>query len=293
MNKVTDKKYMGIVFIIFSAFCFALMSLFVKLAGDLPSMQKSFFRNLIALIFAFFILIRDREKMKVLNKEELKYLILRSTFGTIGILCNFYAVDNLVLSDASMLNKMSPFFVILFSYFLLKEKITTFQTVAVIISFIGSLFIIKPSFEISEFFPSFIGLMGGLTAGVAYTMVRKLGNLGVKGSFIVFFFSSFSCVALLPYMIFNYVSMSFEQLLFLLLAGLSATGGQFGITFAYHYAPAREISIYDYSQILFSSIFGVIIFGQIPDKYSVFGYIIIIGMAILMYFYNNKKIKIG
>lgn len=289
MKKTINKKYMGIIFITFSAFCFALMSLFVKLAGDLPSMQKSFFRNLVALVFALIILLRDKDSKISLNKEKLKYLILRSAFGTIGILCNFYAVDNLVLSDASMLNKMSPFFVILFSYFLLKEKITPFQTIAVIVSFIGSLFIIKPSFEISEFFPSFIGLMGGLTAGIAYTMVRKLGNLGVNGSFIVFFFSSFSCITILPYMIFSYTPMSIEQLLFLLLAGLSATGGQFGITFAYHYAPAREISIYDYSQILFSSIFGIIIFGQLPDKYSLLGYLIIIGTAISMYFYNNKK----
>ncbi len=67
-------------------------------------------------------------------------MILRATFGTVGILCNFYAVDHLVLSDASMLNKMSPFFVIIFSFLLLKEKMTPAQALAVTGAFIGSLF---------------------------------------------------------------------------------------------------------------------------------------------------------
>lgn len=69
---------------------------------------KSFFRNFIALIIAFIVLIRTDEKFKF-NKKNLPELLLRSIFGTMGILCNFYAIDHLVLSDASMLNKLSPF----------------------------------------------------------------------------------------------------------------------------------------------------------------------------------------
>ena len=65
-------------------------------------------------------------------------MVLRATFGTMGILCNFYAVDHLVLSDASMLNKMSPFFVILFSFLLLKEKLKPAQAIAIFVAFIGS-----------------------------------------------------------------------------------------------------------------------------------------------------------
>ena len=51
-----SKKTKGILFIILSAFCFALMNLFVRLSGDLPSMQKSFFRNFVAFIFALAVL---------------------------------------------------------------------------------------------------------------------------------------------------------------------------------------------------------------------------------------------
>ena len=156
---MSSNKVKGIMCIISSAFCFALMNMFVRMAGDLPSIQKSFFRNFIALIIAFIVLIRTDEKFKF-NKKNLPELLLRSIFGTMGILCNFYAIDHLVLSDASMLNKLSPFFAVICSYFVLKEKVKPFQALAVIVAFIGALFIIKPQ-SISASLPSFVGMLGG------------------------------------------------------------------------------------------------------------------------------------
>lgn len=282
----------GILFIIMSAFCFALMSTFVRLAGDLPSVQKSFFRNIVAFFVALIMIIRSGDGFKI-EKGNLKYLILRATFGTIGILCNFYAVDHLVLADASMLNKMSPFFVILCSFLILKEKLTPVQGIAVIGAFIGSLFIIKPTLSNMELFPSVIGLCGGICAGIAYAMVRILGQRGQKGSSVVLFFSGFSCLVTLPFLIFDYHPMTMLQFLALIGAGLAAAGGQFSITAAYYHAPAREISIYDYSQIIFSTLLGLILLGQIPDGYSILGYIIICGMALWMFIYNKKADKEG
>lgn len=282
-----NSKTKGIIFIVLSAFSFALMNVFVRLAGDLPSVQKSFFRNLVAFFIALIMIIRSGDGFKI-EKGNMPYMILRATFGTIGILCNFYAVDHLVLSDASMLNKMSPFFVILFSFLLLKEKLKPAQAVAILVAFAGSLFIIKPTFSNMEMIPSVIGLCGGVCAGIAYAMVRLLGQRGQKGSSVVLFFSGFSCVVTLPYLIFHYHPMTGVQILTLLGAGFAAAGGQFGITAAYYHAPAKEISIYDYSQIIFSAVLGFFLFGQVPDKYSVLGYVIILAMAVWMFFYNKQ-----
>ena len=204
-------------------------------------------------------------------------------------MCNFYAVDHLVLSDASMLNKMSPFFVIIFSFLLLKEKMSPAQALAVAGAFIGSLFVIKPTFTNMALVPSLIGLCGGICAGIAYAMVRILGQRGQKGSSVVIFFSGFSCVVTLPYLLLDFHPMSGLQILTLLGAGLAAAGGQFGITAAYYHAPAKEISIYDYSQIIFSTILGFFLFGQVPDKYSVLGYVIICAMALWMFVYNKNR----
>ena len=282
-------KYKGIFLIILSAFCFALMNMFVRLAGDLPSIQKSFFRNFIAAICAAFMLMKSRTSFRW-NKGNLPDLLVRAVAGTVGILCNFYAVDHLVLSDASMLNKMSPFFVIVFSIFILKERVTPVQVLCVAGAFLGSLLVIKPTFANADLFASVLGFIGGLGAGLAYTFVRKLGTKGENGNRIVFFFSAFSCLVTLPFLVFDYHSMSIYQIWILLLAGLSAAGGQFSITAAYTYAPGREISVYDYSQIIFSALLGYIMFSQIPDIWSIAGYIIICLMAVLMFLYNNRRI---
>lgn len=186
---------------------------------------------------------------------------------------------------------MSPFFAILGSLLILKEKINPKKAIIVLAAFIGCLFVIKPTFRNAEFIPSLIGLLGGFGAGIAYTMVRKLGQEKVEGSFIVFFFSAFSTLVFLPFMIAEYKPMTALQLGYLLLAGLSATGGQYTITAAYIYAPARDISVYDYSQIVFSSLLGLFVFGQVPDVLSIIGYVIIIAMAAAMFFLNRKSAK--
>lgn len=282
-----SQRTKGILCIIASAFCFALMNTFVRLSGDLPSFQKSFFRNLVAFFVALFILLKEHHGFK-LKKDCIPLHLLRSSLGTIGILCNFYAIDHLALSNASMLNKMSPFFVLIFSYFILKEKLTAAQVAIVAAAFAGALFIIKPTPANLELIPSLIGLAGGMCAGFAYTMVRAMGLRGERGSLIVFFFSGFSCLSVLPLMVAGYAPMTGEQLVMLLGAGLSAAGGQFGITKAYTYAPAKEVSVYDYSQIIFSALLGFFIFNQLPDAWSFVGYVLIIGAALVMFFYNNR-----
>ena len=281
------QKYKGILCIISAAFFFALMSLFVRLSGDLPVFQKSFFRNLVAVVFAAIILWRSHIKVNI-NKGDWGALILRSVFGTIGVLFNFYAVDHLLLADASILNKLAPFFAVLMGAFILKEKIKPFQLCAVITAFIGALLVIKPGSGIIAT-PAIIGLLGGCAAGTAYTIVRLLGKRGVPGPFIVFFFSAFSCLTIGPIMMLDYQPMTSMQLTYLLLAGLSAAFGQFSVTAAYCYAPAREISVFDYSQIIFSAIFGFVAFGQLPDTLSWIGYAIILVTAVANFIYNNKQ----
>lgn len=282
-----NNKKKAIIYIIASAFFFALMNCFVRLSGDLPTMQKSFFRNFIAMIMAALILTKSKTGLNY-NKKDIPLLILRSAMGTIGILGNFYAVDHLNLSDASMLNKLSPFSSILFSMVFLKEKPKAAQAICVVFAFIGSLFIIKPTLEITAILPALLGTLGGMGAGAAYTAVRALGQRGVKGPLIVFFFSAFSCIAVLPWVITGFVPMEMWQLIFLLLAGCAAAGGQFTITAAYSNAPAKEISIYDYTQIIFAAGLGFFLFDQIPDIYSIIGYFIICGASVAIFIYSNR-----
>ncbi len=282
-------RHKGILCILVAAFSFALMAVCIRMAGDVPSFQKAFFRNFVALLVVTFLMLKNHDSFQPAGPGNWKYLIARAVCGTVGLLCNFYAVDHLVLSDASMLNKMSPFFAILFSYFLLKEKLTPMQTAAVVVAFTGALFIVKPSFANLDLFPSFIGLVGGMGAGMAYTIVRIMSKRGERAVYIVFIFSAFSCLVTLPYVLAVHAPMTWMQLLWLLGAGIGGAAGQFGITAAYSYAPARELSVYDYSQVIFAAVLGFFLFGDVPDGWSVLGYLLICSMALLMFWYHNYR----
>lgn len=281
------QKYQGILLVICAGLFFSFMTFFVRISGNLPTMQKTFFRNLFPVFISAFTLARSEQKFHI-KKSSIPGLFVRSVAGVLGVICNFYAIDKLNLSDANMLNKLSPFFAIIFSYFVLKEKANKVEWGAVIVAFIGALFIIKPSFQM-EFFYAMIGLMGGLFAGLAYTFVRKLGKQGERGPVIILVFSLFSCIVTAPFLIFQYEPMTTKQFLCLLLAGVSATGGQFCITAAYTKAPAKDISVFDYFQILFAAMLGFVFLEQIPDYLSIIGYIIIIGSAVFKWWYIKHQ----
>ena len=273
----------GIFCIIIAGFGFALMSLFVKLSGDIPSMQKGFFRNIIAVFISSIPLIKHWRVINIpRNNTGWLVLISRSVFGTIGLVLNFYAISHISLADSSIIQKLSPFIIIILSYIFFKEEMTRFQVFAIIIAFIGITLIIKPSGNNIISMGALAALLGALCAGIAYTCVRYLGTHNISGEFIIFFFSSLSSLMLLPYLILDYRTMTYYQLSMLLLAGISATIGQYGVTFAYKFAAAKNISVFDYSQVLFSGIFGYMFFGEFPDFQSLIGYIIVISVGVVL-----------
>ena len=282
-----DSRKKGILFILLAAFFFCLMSVFVRLSGDVPTMQKAFFRNIVAAAVAIVILLRSGQRVTV-KKESLLPLILRSAFGTAGILSNFWAVDHLGIADANMLNKLSPFFAILMSIFILGEIPNRIEWLSVLLAFIGAAFVAKPSSGIVSF-PALIGIFGGFSAGTAYTFVRRLGLQGVKGPIVVAFFSIFSTLVLLPNFLMNYQPMSVLQLVFLIFAGCAAAGGQLSVTAAYQHAPARDISVFDYSQVIYAAAFGIMLFGELPDVWSLIGYVIIIGTAFTKWYLVTQR----
>ncbi len=242
-------------------------------------MQKAFFRNSVAIFISAAALIKSGHPFKI-KKENRLDILGRCFFGTTGLIANFYAIDHLGIADSNMLNKLSPFFAILLSIPILKEKPTKKDIAATIIAFIGALFIIRPTGNLPDFMPALIGLYGGFGAGTAYAFVRKLGRKGESTPVIVLCFSLFSCLVTLPFLIFDYHPMAPRQLLCLILAGVFASIAQFAITTAYKFAPASKLSVFDYSQVLFAALWGMLFLNEYPVPLSIIGYIIIIGTLI-------------
>lgn len=278
----------GIVLMLLSALGFSLMAMFIKLSGDISSIQKTFIRNAVSMAIAFGFVVYYKERFFG-KRENQKYLLLRSVLGMIGVILSFYAIDHLVLSDAEMLNKMSPFVTIIFAAIFLREYVVRFQVISIIVAFIGALFIIKPSFSVDTV-PYIAGILSAVFGGGAYTVLRLLGN---REQFytVVFYFSTFTTVVLLPYVIIFYDPMTLKQFVYLLLAGFFATIGQFGLTVAYKYAPPKEISIFTYATIIYAGIISIVLFNQYPDFWSIIGYLVIFAASFYMFYRNNRDFK--
>ena len=282
-----DNRPKAITLMLVSALAFSIMSAMVKLSGGIPIFEKVFFRNLVGLIIAY-IMVKNSKSSLLGKKENQKYLFSRSILGLLGVILNFYALRYLVLSDASMLNKISPFFVTLFAIMFLKEKITKVHIPTLIIVFLGALLIIKPQFKLSVM-PSLAGFISSMFAAGAYTLIRFLSGRE-KSATIVFYFTFISVIATFPLMILNYQKPTTIQFGFLIGTGIFAAIDQFALTNAYRYAPAGEVSIYNYISIISSAVIGFIIWSEVPDLLSIIGTVVIISVAVFIYIYNEKYV---
>lgn len=286
----------GVLCILMSGLGFAVMNLMIPLAGPIPTIQKMFFRNLVAMVVSLWLVYHNHRKkpLKELTQPQIipwKLLFLRVLLGTLGVFCNYYALDYLFISDASVLNKIAPFATLIFSAIFLKESLTKTHFAALCLALIGVLFVTKPSLSSPYLLPYIIGILGGVFAGGAYTCVRSLTQKGVSSPIIILAFSCFSCIVCIPWLLMNGVAMSLQSSLALISVGLAASVGQLGITYAYQLAPAYEISIFDYSAIVFTGILGMIFLKQIPDIYSLIGYLIIFLAALMTFLYNRKRLR--
>lgn len=283
----------GVFFMILSAASFAVMNLFSRLAGDIPALQKAYIRNLIialvaGAVYAGYIHKEGREHLGGRAKYT---LVLRASFGLLGLIANFYAVDHLPLSDATILGKLSPFFTIIFSYFLLSEKIQKIQAFCLALAFGGALLVVRPSFANPDILAYLVGFGCGMSAGLAYTYVRVLTNHGVSRHLVVFFFGAFSSVILLPVMVWTFVPMTAQQSLYLILMGLCGVAGQYAMTWAYASAPARSISIFDYSQVVFSALLSALVLEELPSRLSILGYFVIFLASLILFIANYRVAK--
>jgi len=210
-------------------------------------------------------------------------LLLRATLGTVGIFANFYALSRITIAEGQTLNKTAPFFTVLFAWLFLGERSNRRQLLPLVLAFVGVLLIVKPGLAGVLAFPLAMGLLGGVCAGGAYACVRALRRRSVDPALIVLVFSAFSCVAAVPFMVAGFDPMTWTQVLVLFGAGAGAALGQFGITLAYGYAAPREIAVYDYSNILFTAAFGWLFFGQVPDVWSLIGFVAVLLAAFRLF----------
>lgn len=282
-----SNKSKGIFYILLAAFFLSLNSICIRMAGDINSMEKAFFRNAVSAVFAAYFMLRERPHAKI-SKKGFLYVMIRAVFGGAAVACYYFAIDRMYMADVTILNGTAPFWAILFSALLLREKIGPPQVLAVVAAMVGSILIVKPTAGLLSS-AAIIAAFSGVLSGFSYIGMRAAGREGVRDVVTVLAFSLISCLLVLPSTIRNFQVPSLMQLFFMIACGFLALLGQLCMVRAYRFAPAKEISIYDYSQGIFTAIWGVLLFAEIPDVWSICGYAVIIGFAIYLYYIDRKK----
>lgn len=270
-------KRKGVIYILLSALFFSLMALTVKSVPEIPLSEKVFFRNFIGLIVVSITMIKKKVSFKV---NHPKLMFLRAFFGLAGIGLYYTAIELLPLANAVILNKLSPVFVIIFAIIFLKEPYRKGQLWVILVGILGALMIIKPSLNLSVL-PALIAVLSAVAAGAAYAVVRRLTQYD-KPTVIVFYFCLLSSIMLIPFVVIEgFVIPDARELLALIGIGTFAVTAQLFMTNAYKYAPASELSIYNYVEIIFSLVWGFIIWSELPDLISLSGALLIIIAGLL------------
>lgn len=128
--------------------------------------------------------------------------------------------------------------------------------------------------------------------GGAHVALRALRrSSGISGSTIVFVFSAASTLIVLPPCLLYWTPMTLRQTACLLLAGSSCAAAQFALTSAYRFAPPKDISIYDSTQILFSGLLGYLLFRQVPSLTSWIAYTLILTASVLLFLHYRREAR--
>lgn len=279
--KLDRKK--GILMMVLSAMFFAIMAALVKSLDEYPLTQKMFFRNFLGFIFAFFMVKKTGSSVKGNN---IKLLVLRSILGLLGVGFYFYSINHLNLADAVIINKLSPFVVVVLSIFILKEKVTKVQILALFIAIIGSVLVVRPKFDVS-IYPALIGILAAVFAGAAYTTISYLRKTD-RPETIVFYFTLITSIIVLPFAFAGgWIMPQGWDILKAIGLGLTSTAGQIFMTYGYRYADASEISVYSYLDIIFSMFIGVILFTEIPNTFTIVGGVLILLAGVINF--QGKK----
>nr|WP_075574024.1 DMT family transporter [Ezakiella massiliensis] len=273
------------ILMLLSAFSFAIMQMAVKYSAQtVPVVELVVMRNLF-LVFTSIISLKKQGKPYVRDKKNIPKLFLRGFFGMLGVLLYFIATKYLPTAEAAILQKSSPFFVVVFAAILLKEKVTKIDVISLILAFVGVAIITKPTGDFNIY--SIVAFLSALFAAMAYVIIGMLKGKE-EGETVMLAFGLVTVVILAPFMIKGFKVPNAKEALGMIMVGIGGACGQYFLTKSYLMAPASKVSIYNYSSVVFSSIFGYFLFGDKIDFATGIGMVLVF-VAALISFKSTQK----
>lgn len=263
----------GTLFLLGSSFFFAIMGMMIKLLdGRIPLFQLSFLRSSLALVPLFFLMKRLGVTFR---SPQWPLLSLRGIWGLLAMLFYFWALANIPLAPAVMLNYSSPIFTTLFASCLLGEKVTRVGIICLTVALLGLVCILKP-FDGRPEWGYFLALGAGIFSGAAFTTVKHL-TVREPPWRIVWYYNFIASLGALPVAVSNWVWRDVPDLLLLLAISLAGTTGQIFLTEGFLRCSASEGSVVTLSIVVFTSLGGWFFWGEVPDFLQFLGMMAVLG----------------
>ena len=257
-EEIKDSPQLAISWMLLASLAFASGSALVKwTAGNVDVWTVVFGRSLVIIIAILFWSYTFGASLKVGNHPR---LLWRCIVGLSAMLCYFYSVQEIPLSNAVTLQYSSPIFVALFSGVMLSERVSPLIYSCILFSFIGVILIVSPSLKSIET-GAFIALLSGVLSAFAYLAVRGLKDSSSPDG-IVFWFAVFCTILTFPFAITKLLKLEFIDILAVIGVGICAGIGQTGMTRAYHAARAAYVGAFSYATVIVGGIYSWLLFNQ-------------------------------
>lgn len=293
----------GILFMLLSALISALNGALAKiLSEDLSALEIVFFRNFIGILIILYTL---KHTSTALSGGKFHLLFFRGLFGFLAMILFFYTITVIPLGEAITLNKISPLFVSVLAFYLLNEHLSKRAILALLVGFLGVIFITKPfteetaalqevssAFNLGISYEHFLGVLGGFFAAAAYVTIKKIKDIYDTRVIMLSFLGVGTIFPLMLFIITPYIDPP-ESLFFLFvefrwnftfkiwaliaLMAIISTISQWLLTKAYSFSKASIIGVISYTNIPFAIGFGFMLGDSFPDFWTFTG----IGLIVL------------
>ena len=279
----------GALILMIAAFGFALMAALIKLAGSrLPVTQILFVRQLGMVIMLSPVLVTHFPD--VVRTQRIDLQLTRVLFALIAMLCGFTAIIHMPLAEATALGFAKSFFVTIFAVIVLKETVGVYRWSAVAIGFMGVLIMLRPGTESFSVY-GLMAVIGAASAGFVMVIIRLLSRSDSPNTILMFQAVGVAIVMIVP-AILNWVPPTPREWAILAAIGFVSFFAQKANIYAFKFGEASMLASLDYVRLIYATLFGWLLFSQLPGVATWVGAGIIVLASIYTVHRESRRKKL-
>ena len=283
-----SNNQLGFFYMFISVCAFSLMDVIVKWSDDYPVGQVLFFRGFCGIIPILFLIPKDRYFDFYKTTRPVLHF-KRCLAGLIALVSIFVALRNLPLATVVSISFAAPIFITIFSIFLLDEKVGLYRWMAVLVGFLGIIFITEPGFSalnVYYIYPIIFCL------GLSYVAItiRQLSTTEPVWLISLNFSATITLVSLFT-IPFGWVMPNIKDILLLCMIGFLGGFANLWLSQSYKYSEVSLVSPLKYLGLVFAIIFGYFIWSEVPKILTLLGAALVIASSLIIFMRENKLKK--